>query len=1329
MNIPIDRNSKILNEIFTCSDESFCFTQLYYRISAFFAKILYSNEHIAESLYNGLRERKISASSLRHYAPEQIDCLTKKISVTQSPGHDLERLMLSIFHGATGQARGCRQSITQQVALCKLYTAQHIKIAREILVPSQPDATKQKVERATAEIFSTYYSWDRREHLIKLFRKFPEKDRTDALQLYASLKEQSQQDSARLILAQMKDIQRQDRLALFQKIVPHLDVFDEYYLIMSLMHALSYIIPEKREDFIKKTAQILPKLHNDFIRLGHFRHAIRYIAEIVNEEIQKILWHCVESDIDYTLTHITSTLSGHKAEDAISIIDFINRHFPNYKKNSPEIKNALEALSQIDIEMKDMALELIDKHFLENLYLTPSKFHSLFKALKKFEPEERKAIFSLTQSWLFEFFTISREEYLIRFYTSIATIEAGKRIEFLKEYAPLFESCLNADYSNLKQTKELLETTETEQRTRLLSALTTFFQSKQIRVSIETVALLTTYVLSADAVHQQLEELTPFLTSIRQMPVLLKDIALIPPQHRIKFLKEFKENKNSVRKFINDKINESELRKYYQQSLDSFDANPQQAKCIARRILSDDHHPLYIQALQVNVLVTIPPSRRNRIAEVANELQPDRYEKPRIMKVLHSISEDEFEEIISLIKILFHDSPLLKSALKKILNFLMKIKKKKRKAFVECALVLCEKLATIDFTYNFFLPFLKYLHGIPHEKLESITKATKKYIKFFDKHDRTQIIQALLGIESNNKREIVGKCFKYLLQPGTVQVTNVQQTIEILCQIPDDMQLSAAQFVRNFADTHELTLSPVLLAQLAHFVAPIDEKTRQADMQLLVPLFKTYPNSQKLHKFFELTKLLPPVIRIKALALVDVDVNIQLDNEDPYDFIANCLENQDLVSQVDLHGYLFDALERNITNQQEALFYANNILIFIEELFLPEFHPLFQRAIQVVSIASNSSHRQNPYRLYNDLKTQLENEKLVEQSEFYSIPCRVAGETITVYVDGIREHTSKKWGYTFSDLPIDLSPDIFDTLFASLDERIAALSESKKRETEAYIEENFHTSLTSLKANILSKPLLKNFLRLKGKPDQPIEQVHYYLYCILKVLHSYDREVKKEQILSDQEAFLLSIATQLHLCSIGQRDGISLIYNNLISRNELSSQVASEDDFEIQLKGRLHEMAQSELNNILTSDTLLTLLLGSKKPVSERAHQTLYLKNRFFKQLGLKHTLTFDPHSRVIQPDLLQVTPQRALHRIFNQLDLKRLVTMTQNHIQELLEKAEKKKEVYNKLYELFERIENKPKDWQNDFLNFNEAFEFQGITQKGALRLLIHARAVKKEA
>lgn len=330
--------------------------------------------------------------------------------------------------------------------------------------------------------------------------------------------------------------------------------------------------------------------------------------------------------------------------------------------------------------------------------------------------------------------------------------------------------------------------------------------------------------------------------------------------------------------------------------------------------------------------------------------------------------------------------------------------------------------------------------------------------------------------------------------------------------------------------------------------------------------------------------------------------------------------------------HLQNILSDILPNQAKAFQYSKAIIENANALLLHEEHPLLQRAYEVAAIADPEAlnNKKNPYRLFKEIK-----EKLAAEPEY---------KADTAFNIATLRRKGENQGFTIKDLPQNISLENLEQLFDRLEKRLTALPETERQAVEKYIQESFTNSIGSLKGNLLGKPLIPSLLlSIKGGPDQPVEASAMQMCMILKMIVNESPLLEKGMLLSPQEELLLRVSTSINACSTGQRDGIFLYYNQLPPQYRLGKGTTSDEE---KVSHLVDQSVQVTLNQIFESEELLKVI-RERPDIQQHSHQTLYLKNRLHRQVGLIHSPIFDPHSGVIYDELIDTDSQKMLKVFF----------------------------------------------------------------------------------
>jgi hypothetical protein len=398
--------------------------------------------------------------------------------------------------------------------------------------------------------------------------------------------------------------------------------------------------------------------------------------------------------------------------------------------------------------------------------------------------------------------------------------------------------------------------------------------------------------------------------------------------------------------------------------------------------------------------------------------------------------------------------------------------------------------------------------------------------------------------------------------------------------------------------------------------------------------------------------------------------------------VLQCVKFKDPLMIEAAHRAIHHRLQSFIEDPQQVrkLFdFASYIIDHQKGLCLHEEHPIVQKAIEVYCLTSQSNDPKNPYTLHATLQKILQEEKLLDDFE------------------GFRKRANKK-AFTFADIPDGIvSPQ---ELFETMEQRGVDEEEVKELCCGA--------SLKKIKENILGEgKIVPALLAQKGSKDEPIPLTALYLYFILKSITDADDNRGSDK-LSQRESQLLKFASMIKECATGQTDAIEQYYINTIGIGAINRS-------EEKIEEAIDSGVQMALKKALASDALLKDLIGTIP--KQQSHQTLYLKNRYHKQIGLIHNLKFDQHSGVIDSDLIEKDCHETLSII------KQHVHLVQNLKQvfdQVLKGSHKLKITYIEFIAYFEKKFNLDSQHYEDYIEFNEELNPVGITPFAIEKMLM---------
>jgi hypothetical protein len=369
------------------------------------------------------------------------------------------------------------------------------------------------------------------------------------------------------------------------------------------------------------------------------------------------------------------------------------------------------------------------------------------------------------------------------------------------------------------------------------------------------------------------------------------------------------------------------------------------------------------------------------------------------------------------------------------------------------------------------------------------------------------------------------------------------------------------------------------------------------------------------------------MVRINGLALQYADTHLKSDLEVVLEavknngmaliHVADHLKNDQQIIEA-AHLSLMHKLQllmedpSQLKALSELAFYIIN---YQQSLLLHEEHPLLQQTIEAAVIARPSKDPKSPYQLHANLQKIIAEEPLFDECKIF------------------RQRAAKRQ-FTFADIPQAL-PSL-QSLFETIEQR-----GFDKKEVSALCH---GITLEEVKANLLGDgKLVPRLLAQRGKDEEVVPLTTMYLYAILKAIYQEDDEREKER-LSNRENRLLKFASMVKHCTTGQADAIEQYYIYTIDP-------AAKDHSQAKIEGAVDDAMQLALKKALAHPALLKEI-AKKDTIEQHSHQTLYLKNRYHKQLGLLHTLKFDPQSGVIDDGLIASDPKKTIEIIKKHLCL-----------------------------------------------------------------------------
>ena len=417
---------------------------------------------------------------------------------------------------------------------------------------------------------------------------------------------------------------------------------------------------------------------------------------------------------------------------------------------------------------------------------------------------------------------------------------------------------------------------------------------------------------------------------------------------------------------------------------------------------------------------------------------------------------------------------------------------------------------------------------------------------------RADILRALLPFPPEQKKQALEHAF-FLSKGLENGATLVSAVLKFLPGVPEAswkelIQVSKSTFNAELEKDFDIIL-PALV------IIPFDQKPAT------ITIIKDF---LKLEKSISSSALyaadfLPPDKRLAALEELCANYpSILAPDHLPYDLPRKILAHFIREEKIRHESYVHiqNQLDNRITDKDFAFQLATSIIHLAPTLQLQEDHPLFQKAIKVLSITdSDASNPKNPYVLHLKLKEITDKEPLLpcSQTESITMPTDENKQeqfAVALNLKGFRKRAQNK-GFTFGDLPPGIDVNGFEKLFAAIKSRLESLGKTNEKQKQELEDEIYRlcdsTSLSALEKDTLSfDKAIPRLMKLTGDKKERVPNSAFYLYHILRAIYAESNQCQANELLSPQELRLLKFLSMVKACDIGQKDGIALYYNHTI---------------------------------------------------------------------------------------------------------------------------------------------------------------------------------------
>lgn len=404
--------------------------------------------------------------------------------------------------------------------------------------------------------------------------------------------------------------------------------------------------------------------------------------------------------------------------------------------------------------------------------------------------------------------------------------------------------------------------------------------------------------------------------------------------------------------------------------------------------------------------------------------------------------------------------------------------------------------------------------------------------------------------------------------------------------------------------------------------------------------------------------------------------------------------------------YLDDGIGSSETSKKDRNDIAKIIFNYYEYVHLDDEHALMQSA---VTLLFKDNAINNPYRVFDRLKTTLESEPLVTGNE---------------YQWDLAKLRETAWpGYTVKDLPLGVTATTLDDLFNSLKARLEDISKSqegdsketrKKRQARLKTVEDYIYSCSGYNVDLhifnMHVPYINNLLLLGPKPDDPITPDQFQFFMCLKSLLDLDNTVPEGQLLSEREEKLIKMSASIGGCLTGREDSVANFYKSLPAKYKLGPIPEGRAELK-RAQEFINQQVQPFLQSIFESNELLRELFG--REITQGSHHIKYLKNRFHEQVGYRHKFKFDVGTHTLLSETFQITTSRFLSVFFKHASVEKFC----QHLVVVSEEAFKN-DLYGSISKLIEVGAPKPIDFTK-YIEFDDDCKPVKLTALGAHVLL----------
>lgn len=293
---------------------------------------------------------------------------------------------------------------------------------------------------------------------------------------------------------------------------------------------------------------------------------------------------------------------------------------------------------------------------------------------------------------------------------------------------------------------------------------------------------------------------------------------------------------------------------------------------------------------------------------------------------------------------------------------------------------------------------------------------------------------------------------------------------------------------------------------------------------------------------------------------------------------------------------------------------------------------------------------QNPYVLFEHLKQTVPNEPWIDIAPpVESIDLRSGQAPIDVIwdIDALRARNTWK-GFHVEDLQALASRDQEATTIERLLTDIERLENriETDRSLRKAIKMRYGMPYSRIKDLYHDSYMISLLRSIPWQtPSQKIGEAVAHLFAAVRFLLKQPSD--QGALLSPREEAILAFGASVQNCFQGKKEGMEIYHNNHLPWGErIPHSIDSRSGAVGKVESDYHKILQGVFNNVFSGEALSKEIIGDDS-LAELAQFSSYLKNRFYRQAGLKHTFFFDIGTEALNPKFLETDPKIIANAIY----------------------------------------------------------------------------------